>query len=324
MAKKEFLSWLTKDEIDALNVQPEIASRNSHAKKIKELSIEKIISENTNLQPKEMQSFIDEVCEQLTFTLNGVGVELGAGSAGLSASFLKNQNHDIDVIYGVEIVPGVVEHLQTKVAKKSGLEGRLVPVLGSFDDIKLEDNSVDFMIELDSLHHSNDLVRTLKEVYRTLKPGGKLIAFDRVQFNSLSKSQQTYMLDKVYPVSFLEQYDLPRDMVLTRRENGEHEISEDEWRASIREAGLQVEYLKHFHRKSLKNFIYILISQIPFSIRRMLNKYPMLVRYPLSALLFYIAPFLKFTSFRAFKTRFDYRGAFLQKTVLVISKPANQ
>lgn len=315
--------WLPNSELDRLNALPEIVSRNTHAKKISGLSIDEIVRENTNLMPKEMSSFVSEVMKSVGLQVKGIGVELGAGSAGLSRTFIQNNKSSIELIYGVEIVSGVVEHLQTKVAMD--VKPKLTPVVGSFDDLKLEDNSVDFIIELDSLHHSNNLDITLKEAFRVLKPGGKLIAFDRVQFNALTNAQVKFMLDRVYPVSFLEQYDLPTNMILTRRENGEHEITEDQWKKAISGAGFRLLEMLHFHRRSWKNLFYILVSQIPFKIRQKINKYPMLVKYPVSALLFYFLPKnlhpILGLKFRAFDTKFAFRGAFFQKTVLLLQKP---
>ena len=49
---------------------------------------------------------------------------------------------------------------------------RVTGVVGSFDDIHLPEESCDFCIEVDSLHHSDDLLRTLREIARKLKRGG--------------------------------------------------------------------------------------------------------------------------------------------------------
>ena len=50
---------------------------------------------------------------------------------------------------------------------------------GSFNEIPLPDSSVDFIVEENTFHHSNDLDMTLKECLRVIKPGGKMILIDR-------------------------------------------------------------------------------------------------------------------------------------------------
>lgn len=60
-------------------------------------------------------------------------------------------------------------------------------MVGNFDDIKLENESVDFIIEFDSLHHSFNLDKTIRESARILKPGAKLLAIDRSHWSTSRK-----------------------------------------------------------------------------------------------------------------------------------------
>ena len=69
-------------------------------------------------------------------------------------------------------MPEIVEMAQTSLIRIAGVQNRVIPVLGDFDNLKVEDESIDWIIEFDSLHHSFDLERTAKESYRVLKEGG--------------------------------------------------------------------------------------------------------------------------------------------------------
>ena len=61
---------------------------------------------------------------------------------------------------------------------------KIIPVLGSFDRIKLPNNSVSYIFEYDSFHHSFDLSRTFEESYRVLEKNGTLVLItDAIQIH---------------------------------------------------------------------------------------------------------------------------------------------
>lgn len=313
------VEWL---DADALSEQPDIKSRNQFAQKNHSHDPSTLVEKYTQLSIFEMKSFLRTVLKELGVELHGVGVELGAGIGGISNSLLS-LCPAIEKIYAVEIVPDVVRLLQSKVTQSENNQTRLVPVIGSFDDIKLPDNSVDFIIEYDSLHHSYDLPKTLREAARILKPGGFIIALDRMHFNALSDAQRDYMLNVEYGEAFKKEYGIPLDTRLTRGQNGEHEIREREWRAAFEQASLNVKKCIMLHRKSFRGFVFAFISQIPFSIRVKYKFYPMLCRFPVSFLMFYCLPFLPILwsdRFREMKITFSRRQAFMSKTVMLAVK----
>jgi SAM-dependent methyltransferase len=164
--------------------------------------------------PKYTHLTLEETKRILRYVLEALGVELGAGAGGISNSLLSLYP-DIEKICAVEIVPDVVRLLQEKVTKHENNENRLIPVIGSFDELRLPDESVDFIIELDSLHHANDINVTLREAARILKPGGIVVAFDRMNSNALTVAQRNFMLDVEYGEQFKKEYGLPLDTRLT-------------------------------------------------------------------------------------------------------------
>lgn len=313
------LEWIDAEE---LSENPEIKSRNLFANANHEMAASQIVQKYNHLTLEELRKFLAYVTSDLKLDFRGVGVDLGAGVGGVS-NCLLSLFPAIEKIYAVEIVPEVVRKLQTKVTEHMQNDGRMISVIGSFDEIKVPDNSVDFIVEFDSLHHSMDLERTLREAVRILKPNGMLIALDRAHWNNITDAQREMMLDVEYQESFKKSYGIPLETKLTRRDNGEHEIRESEWREAFANAGLEVDSQILYHRKSFRGFAFAILAQLPYALRKRYNFYPMLVRFPLSFFAFYLLPFMSILwrkRFRELKLHFEERGAFMSKTVFVAVK----
>ncbi len=219
----------------------------------------------------EHRDFIKEVLEKLNISLEGQGAELGAGAAVFSNS-IATIFPKIKKIYAVEIVPGMVISMQPLITKYCGNTGIVESVLGSFDNLKLPDSSLDFIIEFDSLHHSNDMKKTIAEASRVLRKGGLLIAFDRAHPDKLTDIQKDFLLGIKYSKEFKRLYNLPQELPFTRRQNGEHEPRLNEWLFAFKNAGLTSNSVTIFTRTNWRSFKSTLIGQIPFFIRSKIKK----------------------------------------------------
>jgi SAM-dependent methyltransferase len=122
-------------------------------------------------------------------------------------------------------------------------------VIGTFDKLDLPKHSLDFVVAIDSLHHSDDLACTMAECSRVLKPGGIALLFDRCQPNELSDEQIEAMVSRQYSRDFLAASAYPTDIILTRRDNGEHEYRLFEWCSAIDAAGLRLTKRCELHRR---------------------------------------------------------------------------
>lgn len=173
-------------------------------------------------------------------SLKGVGIDLGGGIGCVSSTIALKNN--VKKIYSLEIVEDVVRLCQPIVINKilKNKSHKVISVIGSFDNIELEDNSLDFAVAWQSLHHSNNPVITLKECYRVLKPEGKFIIIDRAHNNSTPDSEIERILNIVYNEEFLAKNYRPKDTILTRRENGEHEYRFCEWDNFFKESGFKL------------------------------------------------------------------------------------
>jgi len=171
--------------------------------------------------------------------LYGTILEIGAGDGILTCKMTKIKG--VNRIYALDYSSNCVEKLMPYVIKKLNLseneKNLIFPVIGSFNDIKLPDNSVDFVISWTSLHHSEDRERTLKEIYRVLKVNGYLIALEKASPNTHTNLMLNNALDSEYDFSSVNGYGYDPSKNYTRRMNSEHTPILAEWEYWLAKCG---------------------------------------------------------------------------------------
>ena len=219
---------------------------------------------------EQHQIFTKEICEKIKLNLHGTGLEIGSGPGILSNSMLKIFKN-IKKIYLLEKVPNTY-YLMKRVAIENGTLDKLECIIGSFNDIKLEDNSLDFILDFDSIHHSENFQLTIKEISRVLKPGGVLLCFDRAQPNYISQQQIQDMLDIEYSNEYKLENNIDINKRFNRRMNGEHEPLLKEWIDTAHNYNLRSK-IYIFHKKSIKDFLRSMYGLIvPYFIKRLIKK----------------------------------------------------
>jgi len=167
-------------------------------------------------------------------------------------------------------VPNVVK-LQKKLVDHLGFKNKIDSVIGDFNDLKLENNSLDFILDFDSIHHSDDFDLTFKEISRVLKKDGILLCFDRGQPNYISKKHIDYLLN----IEYNDQYKIENGIKLTERftrtMNGEHEPYLNDWINTGKKYNLGGNVFI-FHKKSFKNLIRSIYGLTPLFFRKIFNK----------------------------------------------------
>ena len=259
---------------DALRAAPAVTLRNGFAR---ELSVERadaIAQRYVYMTPDQVGALVGLAERRfLPHPLRGRGIELGAGCGVFAAVVARRA--DVEAVLAVEVCDEVTDLLIPKIARHvlGDAADKVVPIAGSFDDLRIPDASLDFAIENDSLHHSDDLAVTMTECARVLRPGGLLLCFDRCHDDSVSDEEVERMLATVYTRGFLVANGYPPDITLTRRANGEHEYRLFEWRAAADGAGLT--WLgKHdvVRRESLRRAVKGVCSLLPPGVRNRLYK----------------------------------------------------
>lgn len=260
---------------EGLLSSPAVTNRNLFAQKICNKSANEILKKYAYHDENEINDFYTKVFRLIEgIDIKGVGLELGAGVCGFTAAICKYLP-DVHKIYAVELVSDVVELLQPiTLPSICGTESKKVErVIGSFNNLEVDDGVIDFCFEIESLHHSEQLMKTLQETHRVLKPGGHLIMLDRAHNNKVTDEQIKYMLDVEYSEEWKCEHGYDSAM-LTRRDNGEHEIRFYEWDEVFKESDLEI--IKRIELRSISLFKLIkgAVLSIPFNIRRRLGLFP--------------------------------------------------
>ncbi len=257
---------------EAFTSSPAVAYRNRFALALAERSVPEIVESFVYLSSADMHRLVQVAMRSVAAApFRGVGLELGSGCGLLSATVARDPG--VEAMLAVEICEQIAHSLIPRVA--GGVLGeqrdKVIPVVGSFDDLRIPDNSVDFIVEIDSLHHSDDLIRTLSECHRVLKPGGRVLCLDRCHPNSVTDQEVDRMLSEVYSRRFLIQNAYPPDVKLTRRENGEHEYRLFEWQGAFQAAGLRLVRARRLVKQvPLRRALKGLLHTLPERLRRML------------------------------------------------------
>ena len=254
-ARMELLEWNLPE--NAVNLKA-IQLRNGFARKLASAPAQEVCREYTHFSPHQIQKLLRTGERLLGRELAGTGIELGAGTAVVASVLAARKN--VDRVYAVECVGEVVRCLQPKVIQ--GVLGlpnsyKVTRVIGSFDFLELPDETLDFAVEIESWHHSDNLDRSVAEAFRVLRPNGVVLGFDRFQPDDLADEEVRALLDIVYDREFLERNGYPLDLTLTRRSNGEHEYRRREWMAAFHRAGFRKILVQPLERSadSLSNSI---------------------------------------------------------------------
>ena len=168
--------------------------------------------------------------------IQGKVADIGSGT-GVVASILSKFEF-VKEVFAVEysedfvkkIMPITFQNLEAK-------EEKITRVVGSFNQLKVVDNFFDFICEVNSLHHSENLEMTLKELHRVLKPGGYIIAADGAHNNKVSTEYLSSLLDLQMSDQQKKLYGLPQDF--TRGMWGEHEYRYRDWKTACERNGFK-------------------------------------------------------------------------------------
>ena len=232
----QFITWKKNSETtrDKGFVVRDVLAENSARKGFRE-----IIDRYVYIYPKDIERTF-RLIPSAWESFRGRGVDLGGGVGCISSTIATKK--EVEQIYCVEFVESVVK-LCHGVVKKAILKNeadKVVSVIGDFNNLELDDDSLDFAVFWDSIHHSYDPVKTLTECRRVLKPGGRLIIIDRAHNNNTPDQEIQRMLNVVYDKEFLHRSFLDETMIIKRKELGEHEWRFFEIEDFFKKSGFQL------------------------------------------------------------------------------------
>ena len=77
--------------------------------------------------------------------------------------------------YGLDIAAGPVAMMRYRLSHLEGSDWRGKVQIGSVLDIPFEDSTFEYVYSIGCLHHTGDIERSVSEVYRVLKDGGRAV-----------------------------------------------------------------------------------------------------------------------------------------------------
>lgn len=181
--------------------------------------------------------------------MTGFGVELGSGIGLLSSAILDEDNQSkIRGVLAVEAVLPFVEFGIKFTAKEilGNDQYKILPCYGSFNSMNIADTTIDFIIQIEALHHADRLMPPIAETFRILKQGGFFVSIDRSWPNETKRAVLEELLDHKYSKDWLIQKGFPEG-IFTRRDNGEHEYIDKDWESAFEKTGYTRKRIIHLH-----------------------------------------------------------------------------
>ena len=195
----------------------------------------------------------------------GTAIDLGSG-VGTVATIVSRLS-EVEKVYAVEYseqfvlksMPAVFKHFKAD-------ETKIVRVVGDFNKFQLPDASVSLIVEVDSLHHAEDIDLTLKECWRVLKPGGVILSVDRAWPDSLTQSDLDTKLNVEYSSARKALWGIPADKVFRRRDFGEHEYRIKDWLDHYNRNGFDAHVFSQAHPRFFNTLIFNHLPTFAFTI----------------------------------------------------------
>ncbi len=121
------------------------------------------------------ERYFDEEIKRkvVSHSLRGQTVaDFGAGTGFLTQELAKTADTVFAVDQSTNMLKELVRHLGY------ARPGNVYPIIGTFDAIPIFDESLDGAYSNMAMHHVEDPLTALKEIFRALKPGGDVVISD--------------------------------------------------------------------------------------------------------------------------------------------------
>ena len=141
----------------------------------------------------------EEILGAIEIKPDFVAADLGCGSG----FFTVPLSQKVKKVYGIDVQKEMLEFLEQKIQK---LEIKNIePLFSRENEIPLENESVDLLVSLNTLHEFDNKERMIEEMRRVLKKGGKALIVDFKKKNTcfgppvairVSRKQATSLFEK--------------------------------------------------------------------------------------------------------------------------------
>ncbi|NES05481.1 MAG: methyltransferase domain-containing protein [Okeania sp. SIO2F4] len=140
---------------------------------------------------------VEKIASHLKLSKNHQVLDIGSGYGGGARYLAKT--------YGCRVQCLNLSETQNRrnreLNEEEGLTSLIEVIDGSFEDIPLEDKSVDVVWSQDAILHSGNRIQVFKEVQRVLKRGGEFIFTDPMQSDDCPEGVLKPVLDRIHLTS---------------------------------------------------------------------------------------------------------------------------
>lgn len=148
-------------------------------------------TKKADITEKEAQVLLqDQVAKNLNLKEGQVVLDAGCGQGVVSTYLAKKYGPSI---FGITVVPFEIKRAQER-AKKLNVADKTNYQLMDYSTTDFPDNYFDAIYTTETLSHSPNIHKTLKEFFRILKPGGKIALFEYTLAPDKEFSEREYKM----------------------------------------------------------------------------------------------------------------------------------
>ena len=165
----------------------------------------------------------------------GEGLEIGAGTCWLSAELSKMPQ--VTKVHALDFSEVLLTDVAPEIVRlRNGNLDKIKFHVGDFHKLPFPDSSLDFVAADAALHHTDQMDDVLTEVFRVLKPGGRLLGIHEPGIPSMLTPFNRFLV--VQHGDHEKQYGVIENI-----------YTEREWRTSFEAVGFKVSFMPFFGRR---------------------------------------------------------------------------
>jgi ubiquinone/menaquinone biosynthesis C-methylase UbiE len=182
------VSWLDSNSISNLPTAQYWNDESAEKGKVFDISSGDFDRLKNAIDRKGILPQVEKFCNDLPDGgLKGRGISLGAGICWLESEILKRYPSVTEVIC-VEFSRHRIFELAPKLLAHEKIDpSRVTLCLGSFYELKVDDQSLDFVILCQAFHHAAEPNELLAELHRVVRPGGIILVVGEHYFGFKKK-----------------------------------------------------------------------------------------------------------------------------------------
>ena len=189
--KYKITEWISKNKIETISTSEYWNDKGVENKKMWSVPNNNFSAFEEYFDKKGLFKQLEFIVSQNRIDLNNSMVaSLASGTCALESLILKKYK-GIKKMFCVEFSKHRIKEIAPRVLGHYKIDpNRIKLCFGSFYNLRIEDNSLDFVILCQAFHHAKNPDKLLREIRRVLKPKGNILIIGEHYFNIFSISKR--------------------------------------------------------------------------------------------------------------------------------------